>query len=156
MYLNFNHNLEVTKNTTYIEKCLDYNSHFHKKGYFSLNYENIAFCLKKGCFIGPQNQRFQLKKGCFFCVKFTKRGVFIKLGYERGILGWGVGWRNVIQCEDLNTCCTFSYLQLCTFLVGNICIVNIPLPQYRYMQKLTQLKPIRILWDRTTVDALAP
>ena len=37
-----------------------------QKGYFILyNEDKITFCFKKGCFIGPQNQRFRLKKGCF-------------------------------------------------------------------------------------------
>ena len=51
-------------------------------GYFILYDENeIAFCFKKGCFIGPQNQRFRLKKGrVFFRPESAKRGCFPRLG----------------------------------------------------------------------------
>ena len=45
----------------------------------------IAFCLKRGCFIGPQNQRFRLKKGGLS--KIREKEVFFKLGYKRGIRG---------------------------------------------------------------------
>ena len=48
--------------------------------------------LKKGCFIEPQNQRFRLKKGCFFLSKTREKGVFFKLGYERGIRFGRGGW----------------------------------------------------------------
>ena len=57
------------------QKCLYFVAYITKK---------IAFCLKKLCFIGPQNQWFQLKKGCFLS-KIREKGVFFKLGYERGI-----------------------------------------------------------------------
>ena len=49
MYLTFNHNLKVMKNTTSIEKCLEVHAVTYiltiTKGYFSLYYEKIAFCL---------------------------------------------------------------------------------------------------------------
>ena len=50
--------------------------------------------LKKGCFVGPQNQRFRLKKGWFFSSKIREKGVFFKLGNKRGIRfgrEWGLG-----------------------------------------------------------------
>ena len=40
MYLSFNHNLKVMKNTTYIEKCIEFDAVTYiltiTKGYFSL------------------------------------------------------------------------------------------------------------------------
>ena len=48
------------------------------------------------------------------------------------------GGPDTIQCEDLNTCCTFLYSQLCIFC-GQYWFVNIPLPGYCNMQKMTQL-----------------
>ena len=51
------------------------------KRYFILYNENkIAFCFKKGCFIGPKNQRFRLKKGCFSRLESAKGGYFSSLG----------------------------------------------------------------------------
>ena len=62
MYLSFNNNLELMKNTTYIENVFSLMQlhifSFSQKGYCSLCNENIPFCLKKGCFIRPQNQWF--------------------------------------------------------------------------------------------------
>ena len=52
-----------------------------QNGYFIFYIENkIAFCFKKGCFIGPQNQRFRLKRGCFTRPKSAKRFFFSCLG----------------------------------------------------------------------------
>ena len=52
MYLSFNHNLKVMKNTTYTEKGIEFDTVTHiltiTKGYFSLYDEKIAFCLKRG------------------------------------------------------------------------------------------------------------
>ena len=69
------------KNTTYIETCLEFDTviHFHKKGTVSYTTKKKALCLKRGCFIGPQNQRFCLKKGCFFVQNPRKGGVFSNL-----------------------------------------------------------------------------
>ena len=95
MYLSFNHNLKVMKNTTYIEKCNEFDAVTYiltiTKGYFSLYEETNPVLLKKGCFIEPQNQRFRLKKWCFF-IQIREKGVFFKLGYERGIR-FGREWR---------------------------------------------------------------
>ena len=78
MYLSFNHTLEAMKNTTYIDKCLEFDTvilTFIKKN--TLSYINITkkngFCLRKGCFIGPQNELFRLKRGVFSS-KIRKRG----------------------------------------------------------------------------------
>ena len=79
---------------------------FSQKGYFIIYNEKNAFCSKRGCFIGPQNQRFRLKKGWFFVQNPRKGGVFFKLGYEHGIrfggesewvggVGGGREWNNV-------------------------------------------------------------
>ena len=47
MYLSFNHNLEVMKNTTYIEKCLEFDGVTYiltsQKGYCSLYYQKKRF-----------------------------------------------------------------------------------------------------------------
>ena len=48
MYLSFNYNLEVMKNTTYIEKCLEFDAvtyilTFTKKG-------TVAYIMTKSCF----------------------------------------------------------------------------------------------------------
>ena len=83
MYLSFNHNLEVMKNTTYID-VVAYIPTFTKRVlYLTLRKNRVL--LKKGCFIGRRNQRFRLKKGCFFSSKIREKGVFFKLRYERGI-----------------------------------------------------------------------
>ena len=84
MYLSFNHNLEVMKNTTYIEKCLEFDVVtyiliFTKRVHY-LTLRKNRVLLKKGCFIERQNQRFRLKKGCFFRPKSAKRGYFFNLG----------------------------------------------------------------------------
>ena len=76
IYLSFNHNIELMKNTTYIEKCLEFDAvtyilTFTKKGTLAYITKKISFCLKKGCFIGPENQRCRLKKGCFFRPNIT-------------------------------------------------------------------------------------
>ena len=80
MYLSFNHALEVMKNTTYIEKCLEIDTvvilTFTKKVYFILySKKNVFAFKKKWYFIGPKIQLFLLIK--FFCFF-----VFFKLGFE--------------------------------------------------------------------------
>ena len=83
------------KNTTYIEKCLEFDVVTYiltfTKRVLSLILLKNRLLLKKGCFIGRQNQRFCLKKACFFFVQNPRKGVFFKLGYERGIRWSGVG-----------------------------------------------------------------
>ena len=70
MYLSFNHNLKVMKNTTYIETCIEFDAVTYiltiTKGYYSLYDEKNRVLFKKGCFIEPQNQPFRLKKFFFF------------------------------------------------------------------------------------------
>ena len=74
MYLSFNHNLEVMKNTTYID-VIAYIPTFTKRVlYLTLRKNRVL--LKKGCFIGRQNQRFRSKKGCFYLQNPRKGGVF--------------------------------------------------------------------------------
>ena len=86
------------KNTMYTEKCLIQLISLSQKGCFILYNENkIAFCFKKGRFIGPKNLAFSVEKGVFFSPRIREKGVFFKLGYERGIRfgrewGWGWGW----------------------------------------------------------------
>ena len=61
------------------------------KGYFILYNENkITFCFKKGCFIGPQNQRFRLKKGCFLAQNPRKGGIF-----QAWVRVWYTFWSRV-------------------------------------------------------------
>ena len=107
MYLSFNHNLEVMKNTTYLENVFSL-MQWHifslsQIGYFSLYHEKIAFCLKRGVFLGLEIGWF------FFSYEIREKGVFFKHGHERGIrfgqesvcvcVGWewggggGVQWR---------------------------------------------------------------
>ena len=59
-------------------------SHYHER-VLQLIWRKNRVLLKKGCFIKPQNQRFRLKKGFFLSSKIREKGVFFKLGYERGI-----------------------------------------------------------------------
>ena len=52
-----------------------------QKVYFRLYYEKkTAFCLKKWCFMEPQNLRFRLKWGGFFRRKSAKMECFSNLG----------------------------------------------------------------------------
>ena len=52
-------------------------SHFHRKGTVAYITKKIRVLFKKGCFIGPQNQRFRFKKGwVFFAQNSRKGGVF--------------------------------------------------------------------------------
>ena len=55
-----------------------------QKGYCSLYYEKIVFCLKRGVLLGLKISDFGWKRGDFF-TKIREKGVFFKLGYERGI-----------------------------------------------------------------------
>ena len=94
----------IMKNTMYTEKkCLIQLISLSQKGYFILYNENkIAFCFKKGRFIGPKNQSFLLKRECFSRPESVKRGYFSSLGtsvvYVLVGSGGGVGvggWRLV-------------------------------------------------------------
>ena len=71
--------------------------------YFIFYIENrIAFCFKKGCFIGPQNQRFRLKRGCFSRPKSTKMGYFSRLGTSvvNVLVGsWATGYQILYNIE---------------------------------------------------------
>ena len=84
MYLSFNHILEVMENTTYIDKCFEFDVVTYiltfAKRVLYLTLRKNRVLLKKGCFIGRQNQRFCLKQGCFFRPKSAKRGCFSNLG----------------------------------------------------------------------------
>ena len=101
MYLSFNHNLKVMKNTTYIEKFIEFDAVTYiftiTKGYFSLYHEKIAFCFKKGCFIEPQNQWFRLKKGCF-SAQIPRKGGVCGGGGGGGGGNYGCGY----LCMQLN------------------------------------------------------
>ena len=97
MYLRFNHDLEVMKNTTYIEKCLEFDAIIYiiifTKMYCSLYYDKIAFCLRRGVLLGLKISDFGCKRGVFL-FKIREKGVFFKLGYGRGIpfgREWGAG-----------------------------------------------------------------
>ena len=77
------------KNTTYKENVLSLIQlfHFHKKGYFFLYVEKNAFYLKRGVLLALKISDFGWK-GLFLVVfssKIREKGVFFKLGYERGI-----------------------------------------------------------------------
>ena len=78
------------KNTMYRVKMLDrINLGNSQKCYFIVYDENkIAFCFKKGCFIGSQNQCLRLKKRClfFFVQKSWKGDVF---------RAWVWAWYNI-------------------------------------------------------------
>ena len=91
MYLRFYQNLEVMKNTTYKEKCLEFDAvtyiiTFTKKGNVAYTYitkKNRVF-LKKGVFYWASKSAISVEKWVFFS-KIREKGVFFKLGYERGI-----------------------------------------------------------------------
>ena len=93
MCLSFDHNLEVMKkydiHTNVLSLVQLHIFSLSQKGFFSLYYEDIAFYLKRWCFIGPQNQRFWSKKGCIFHPKYAKTGCFSNMGTSFG--GWGAG-----------------------------------------------------------------
>ena len=98
MYLSFNHILEGTKNTIYIEKCLEFDTvilTFTEKVPYLISWQKMFF-VKGWSFIGPQNQRFLSKKGVFSS-KIHEKGVFFKLGYEHGHDGisFDRGWGRV-------------------------------------------------------------
>ena len=83
------------KNTTYIEKCLEYDVvtyilTFTKRVLYLIFRKKIAFWIKKRCFIGHQNQRFRLKKGCFFFQNPRKGGVF-----QTWVRAWYTLWSGV-------------------------------------------------------------
>ena len=88
MYLSFNHHLKVVKYTTYIEKCIELDAVTYiltiTKGYFSLCYEKIVFCLKRGVLLSLKISDFGWKR-TFLSSKNSEKGVFFKLWYERGI-----------------------------------------------------------------------
>ena len=94
MYLSFNHSLEVMKNTAYIKNVFSLMQlhifSISQKGYCSLCYERVAFCLKRGVLLGLKISDFGWKRGVF--VQFPRKGMFLKLGYERGI-PFGREWR---------------------------------------------------------------
>ena len=55
------------------------------KGYFILYNENkITFCFKKGFLLDLKISDFDWKRGVF-SQRIREKGVFFKLGYERGI-----------------------------------------------------------------------
>ena len=93
--MSFNHNLEVMKITTYIKKChkfdaVTYILTFTKNGTVAYITKTNRVLLKRGCFIGPQNQRFRLKKGCFVVRNPWKGGVF-----ETWVRAWYTLWSGV-------------------------------------------------------------
>ena len=76
--------LEVMKNTTRIEKCLEFNTvilTFTKMALYLIQGKKRVW-LKKGCFI----EWFRLIKECF-CPKSGKRGVF-----QTWVQGWDTLW----------------------------------------------------------------
>ena len=104
MYLSFNHNLEVMENTTYIEKCLEFDaelySHFHKKN------GTVVYITKKSRF-------FFLKKGVLLCLKINdfgwKRGIFRPNSAKKGVFfktwvrAWHKPWSGVGGRDSLTT-----------------------------------------------------
>ena len=88
MYLSFNRNLEVMKNTTYIEKCLEFDActcilTFAKKG-------TVAYITKKKGYCSlyyEKKSRFAYKRGVLLGLKiiysyFHKKG-YCSLYYEK-------------------------------------------------------------------------
>ena len=83
--------INVSWTLTIMRSSEKYDVHVHRKkssvwysysrGYVIVYNEKSAL-LKKGCFIGPQNQRFRLKEGCFFFLNFVRnpRKLFSSLG----------------------------------------------------------------------------
>ena len=71
MYLGFSHTLEVRQNTTYIEKCPEFDTVILTltKSVLHLIYNEkqnaFGFWKMRGYFIGPQNQRFRLQRSYF-------------------------------------------------------------------------------------------
>ena len=109
-------NVKVMKNTTYIEKCIEFDAVTYiltiTKGYFSLYDEKNRVLLKKGCFIEPQNQRFRLKKGCFFSSKIRQKGGVFQTWVRAWYTLWsGVGCRELTP--DLYSKLTFMHASCC-------------------------------------------
>ena len=84
MYLSFNHILEVMKNTTYIEKCLEFDVVTYiltfTKRILYLTLRKNRVLLKKGVFYWASKSAILLEKGVFFRPKSAKRGCFSNLG----------------------------------------------------------------------------
>ena len=79
MYLSFNHDLKVMKNTTYIEK------------YIEFDVVTYILTLTSQCLLGLEVSDFGLKRA-FFSFKICDKCVFFTLGYEHGT-------RFVQECE---------------------------------------------------------
>ena len=92
------------KNTTYIEKCLEFDAvtyvlTFPKSGTVAYNTKKNRILLKKGVFYWASKSVISVEKGvCFFRPKYAKKGVFFKLGYERGIRFGREGWGVCVVC----------------------------------------------------------
>ena len=85
MYLSCNHNLEVMKNTTYIEKCREFDVVAYiltfTKRVLYLTLRNNRVLLKKGVFYWTSKSAISVGKGVFFFrPKSAKRGCFSNLG----------------------------------------------------------------------------
>ena len=89
--------INVFEPYAYISRNEEYN--VHKISWVWKNYSPLhnkatlsdvtkkGFSQNKGCFSGPHNRRFVLLKGVFL-VQNPQKGVFFKLGYERGCTVW--------------------------------------------------------------------
>ena len=81
MYFSFNHNLEVMKNMTYIEKCLEFDAvtyilTFTKND--TLTYiTKKSRLFKKGVFYWASKSEISVEKGVFFFVQNPRKGMFL-------------------------------------------------------------------------------
>ena len=85
MYLSFNHNSKVMKNTKYIEKYVEFDAvtyilTFTKKGNVAYITKKSRFAWKRGVLLGSKISDFGWKGGVFFRPKSAKRGCFSNLG----------------------------------------------------------------------------
>ena len=91
------------KNTMYTVNIFIQLISLSQKGYFIVYNENkIALCLKKGCFIRPQNRRFPLKRFFFFVQNPRKGGVFQAYVRAWYTFWWGVGGRDLFELYMCN------------------------------------------------------
>ena len=82
------------KNSTYIEKCIEFDAVTYTliitKGYFSLYDEKIAFCLKRGVLLSLKISDFDWKRVGFFVQNPQKGGVF-----QTWVRAWYTLWSEV-------------------------------------------------------------
>ena len=147
MYLSFNHNLEVMKNTTYIEKCLEFDAvtyilTFMKKGYCSLYCEKIAFCLKRGVILGASKSAISVEKRVFFRPKSAKRRCFSTKSWGVREFGGGGGGGGIFVIGSWHFD-NFRYRQY---------VISTKLRLSRFLDSHVWMSPINTIGTSTSIN----